>query len=426
MEDKEKIDREGEEGAEAPNEEGEKKEEEEENIMESNFEDSVETFDELNLKEELLRGIYGYGFEKPSIIQQKAILPIIQGRDVIAQAQSGTGKTAAFAIGTLQLIDKEKDDVQCLVLSPTRELAQQTAGVYRFLSEFLDIKVHLLIGGTKVTADMDKLKEGPQIVVGSPGRVLDLINRKRLNLSYLQNFVLDEADEMLSKGFIDKVKEIIKLIPSTAKILLFSATMPKPIVEMTNLFMKDPAKILIKDEELSLEGIKQYYVYLKKEDKLDVLFQLYRGIEIAQAIIYCNTIKTVNAVSKELSEKGHMISAIHADMSQMERDKVMREFRNGTTRVLVCTDLLARGIDVYQVSLVINYEMPKQKETYIHRIGRSGRFGRKGNAINFVTPQEKDDLENIQKFYSTTIEALPTDLSALSETKTEKTDPSKI
>ena len=382
-------------------------------IMESNFEGSVETFDELNLKPDLLRGIYGYGFEKPSIIQQKAILPIIQGNDVIAQAQSGTGKTAAFAIGTLQLVDPEKDEIQCLILSPTRELATQTSIVYQFLGEYLKIKVTLLIGGTKVGADIDKLNEGPQVLVGSPGRVLDLIKRKKVSLGYLQSFVLDEADEMLSKGFLDTIKEIISLIPTTAKILLFSATMPKDIVEMTTKFMKDPAKILVKNEELTLEGIKQYYVYLKKEDKLDVLFQIYRGIEIAQAIIYCNTKKSVENVSAELKKKGHMISSIHGDLKQFERDSVMRDFRSGVTRVLVTTDLLARGIDVYQVSLVINYEMPKEKETYIHRIGRSGRFGRKGNAINFVTPAEKDALEEIQKYYNTTIELLPSDLSEL-------------
>ena len=256
---------------------------------------------------------YGYGFEKPSAIQQKAILPIIKQRDVIAQAQSGTGKTAAFAIGSLQLVDVTKDEIQCLVLSPTRELAQQTSIVYQFLGECLKVKVTLLIGGTKVGADLDKLREGPQVLVGSPGRVLDLIRRKQISLAYLQTFILDEADEMLSKGFIENIKEIISLIPTTTKILLFSATMPKEIVEITTKFMKDPAKILVKNEELTLEGIKQYYVYLKKEDKLDVLLQIYRGIEIAQAIIYCNSKRSVDFVSEELKKKGHMVSSIHGD-----------------------------------------------------------------------------------------------------------------
>ena len=382
-------------------------------IMETNFSTSVETFDELNLKSELLRGIYGYGFEKPSLIQQRAILPIIEQNDVIAQAQSGTGKTAAFAIGTLQLIEPEKDEIQCLVLSPTRELANQTSIVYQFLGEYLGIKVCLIIGGIRLGTSIDKLNEGPQILVGSPGRVLDLIKRKRISLSYLKTFVLDEADEMLSKGFLETIKEIISLIPTTTNILLFSATMPKDIVEMTTKFMKEPKKILLKNEELTLEGIKQYYVYLKKEDKLDVLLQIYRGIEIAQAIIYCNTKKTVDYVSEALKSKGHQISAIHGDLKQIERDNIMKDFRSGVTRVLITTDLLARGIDVYQVSLVINYEMPREKETYIHRIGRSGRFGRKGNAINFVTPPEKEQLEEIQNFYNTNIEQLPTDLSEI-------------
>lgn len=385
----------------------------EETSMITNWEQCVETFDELSLRPELLRGIYGYGFEVPSPIQQKAILPIIKEKDVIAQAQSGTGKTATFAIGTLQMIETDKDEVQTLVLAPTRELAQQIAIVYQFLGEFMKVKVHLLIGGTRVGSDLEKLKEGPHIVVGSPGRVLDLIKKKVLNLAYLKNFVLDEADEMLSKGFLENIKEVINYIPPSTKINLFSATMPKEIVAMTHLFMNDPAKILVKNEELTLEGIKQYYVYLKKEDKLDVLLQIYRGIEIAQAIIYCNSKKTVDFITEELKKKGHMVSSIHGDLKQFERDQVMRDFRCGATRVLITTDLLARGIDVYQVSLVINYELPREKETYIHRIGRSGRFGRKGNAINFVTPSEKEDLEALQKHYNTIIEALPTDLSEL-------------
>lgn len=395
------------------NEINNKKKEEETNLMSSNFDESVETFDDLNLKQNLLRGIYGYGFEKPSIIQQKAILPIIKGNDVIAQAQSGTGKTGAFVIGTLQLLETDKDEVQCLVLSPTRELADQTYMVYQFLGEYLKIKVCLLIGGVKLGQNIEKLKEGAHVLVGSPGRVLDLLKRKKLSLADLKTFVLDEADEMLSKGFLDSIREIISLIPTTCKILLFSATMPKEIVEMTQQFMNNPSKILLNNEELTLEGIRQYYVYLKKSDKLDVLLQIYRGIEIAQAIIYCNRKQMVEKVSEELKKKGHMISCIHGDLKQIERDNIMKDFRKCVTRILVTTDLLARGIDIYQVSLVINYEMPKDKETYIHRIGRSGRFGRKGNAINFITPEEKELLEDLQKYYNTIIEQLPSDLSQI-------------
>jgi translation initiation factor 4A len=381
--------------------------------MESNWDETVETFDELNLKKDLLRGIYGYGFEKPSYIQQKAILPVIRGRDVIAQAQSGTGKTATFAIGCIEKIDTNLNEVQALVLAPTRELAQQIAMVFQLLGEFLKVRVHAFIGGTSLKADMKHLSEGVHVVVGTPGRVLDMMNKKILKSGYLKIFVLDEADEMLSRGFLDSIKQIISFIPENCQIALFSATMPKEIIQITSNFMNNPAKILVKREELTLEGIRQYYIPMKKEWKIEILLNLYKMMEITQAIIYCNSKKTVDFVTEELTKKGFVVSSMHSELPQQERDKVMREFRLGASRVLVTTDLLARGIDVYQVSLVINYDIPRQKETYIHRIGRSGRFGRKGTAINFVTPEDKDDLEEIQKFYNTTIEELPSDLSAI-------------
>jgi translation initiation factor 4A len=239
------------------------------------------------------------------------------------------------------------------------------------------------------------------------------MNKKILKLNYLKIFVLDEADEMLSRGFLDSIKEVISFIPQTCQIALFSATMPKDIIVLTKKFMNDPARILVKKEELTLEGIRQYYIPMKKDWKIEILLNLYKMMEITQAIIYCNSKKTVDYVTDELTKKGFVVSAMHSELPQQERDKVMKEFRLGASRVLVTTDLLARGIDVYQVSLVINYDIPKQKETYIHRIGRSGRFGRKGTAINFVTPEDKDELESIQKFYNTTIEELPSDLSAI-------------
>jgi len=381
--------------------------------METNWDEIVESFDELELKKDLLRGIYGYGFEKPSPIQQKAIMPIIKGKDVIAQAQSGTGKTATFAIGTLQLVDPSVNEVQTLVLAPTRELAQQIAIVYKYIGEYLKVKVHVFIGGTQVKNDLKNLEQGVHVVVGTPGRVLDMLKKNALKLPSLRAFVLDEADEMLSKGFLDNMKDVISYIPPDCRVHLFSATMPKEIVQLTTNFMNDPAKILVKNEQLTLEGIKQYYVMLKKEWKLDSLLDIYKGVDIAQAIIYCNSKRNVDFLCEELKKNGHMVSSIHAEMKQVDRDRVMKEFRSGVTRVLITTDLLSRGIDVYQVSLVINYDLPNQKETYIHRIGRSGRFGRKGNAINFITPDEKDELDTIQKFYTTTIEKLPTDLSEI-------------
>jgi translation initiation factor 4A len=240
-----------------------------------------------------------------------------------------------------------------------------------------------------------------------------MLKKNILKLAYLKAFVLDEADEMLSKGFLENMREVISNIPPECRVNLFSATMPKDIVNITNNFMNNPAKILVKNEQLTLEGIKQYYVILKKDWKLESLLDIYKGVDIAQAIIFCNSKKNVDYLTEEMKKKGHMVSSIHSEMQMIDRDRIMKEFRSGVTRVLITTDLLARGIDVYQVSIVINYDLPQQKETYIHRIGRSGRFGRKGNAINFVTPEEKEQLEEIQKYYNTTIEALPTDLSEI-------------
>ncbi len=281
------------------------------------------------------------------------------------------------------------------------------------IGEYLKVKVHAFIGGTSIKADIKNLNEGVQVVVGTPGRVLDMMNKTLLKLNYLKIFVLDEADEMLSRGFLESIKEVIRFIPVSCQIALFSATMPSEIIALTSKFINNPAKILVKKEELTLEGIRQYYIPMKREWKLEILLNLYKMMEITQAIIYCNSKKTVDYVSEELTKKGFVVSSMHSELPQQERDKVMKEFRLGATRVLITTDLLARGIDVYQVSLVINYDIPKQKETYIHRIGRSGRFGRKGTAINFVTPEDKDDLETIQKFYNTSIEELPSDLSSI-------------
>lgn len=385
----------------------------EEEVMESNWNEVVETFDELSLKPDLLRGIYGYGFDKPSNIQQRAILPIIKGRDVIAQAQSGSGKTGTFVIGSLQLIDLSKLEVQALILAPTRELAHQIYTVYTFIGEFLKVKVLNLIGGTQVRDSVKSLENGVHVVVGSPGRVLNMLEKRHLKLTYLKCLILDEADDLLTKGFLENMKSIISLIPAECRINLFSATMPKEIVQLTTNFMNNPAKILVKSEELTLLGIKQYYIILKKEWKLDTLLNLYKGLDIAQAIIFCNKKSSVISLTEEMRKRGHMVSCIHSELPMSERARVMNEFRSGATRVLISTDLTARGIDVYQVSIVINYDLPSQYETYIHRIGRSGRFGRKGNAINFVLPDEKDVLDGIIKFYDTTIEQLPQNLSEI-------------
>jgi superfamily II DNA/RNA helicase len=336
---------------------------------------------------------------------------MIKGLDVFAQAQSGSGKTGAFVIGSLQLIDNTKTDVQVLVLAPTRELAQQIYSVYSYMGEFLQIKVLQLIGGTQVKESKSALEEGVHVVVGSPGRVLDMLKKNFLKLAYLKNLILDEADDLLSKGFLENMRDIIGLIPQECKISLYSATLPKEILALTDSFMKDPAKILVKNEEITLSGIKQYQIALKKEWKFETLINLYKGLDISQAIIFCNSKTTVESLTKEMRSKGHQVSYIHADLNMAERVKVMMEFRRGVSRVLISTDLVARGIDVYNVSIVINYDLPRQKETYIHRIGRSGRYGKKGTAINFVLPEEKEQIEELQKFYDTSIDKLPEDLS---------------
>jgi translation initiation factor 4A len=384
--------------------------------IQTNWEETVESFDQLDLKADLLRGIYGYGFVKPSIIQAKGILPILKTRDTIAQAQSGTGKTATFAISILQVIDPEAARCQALVLAPTRELAQQIQRVIMCLGEYLKVSVHICTGGTNVMDERKRLQEGVQVVVGTPGRVHDMLKRGFLKAEHLKLFVLDEADEMLGRGFQEQIKDIFKLIPGDVQIALFSATMPPEILGLTKDFMRDPATILVKNEELTLDGIKQFYIAIDKEEwKFDTLVELYNNIDIQQCIMYCNKKQRVDELTEKLKEKNFTVSSMHGDMDQNQRDLIMREFRTGTSRVLITTDLLARGIDIQQVSLVINYDLPLSKEKYIHRIGRSGRFGRKGVAINFVTPTDYKFLQEVEKYYNTEVVEMPLDVSNIFE-----------
>lgn len=368
----------------------------------------------MNLKEELLRGVFAYGFEKPSAIQQRAILPVIKGHDVIAQAQSGTGKTATFSISILQSIDMSIRKCQALVLSPTRELAQQIQKVVLALGDYMDCKCHACIGGTNVRDDMKILEAGVHVVVGTPGRVWDMINRRALNADNIKMFVLDEADEMLSRGFKEQIYEVFQLLPPQTQVVLLSATMPPDVLEVTKNFMRDPIRILVKRDELTLEGIKQFYVSVEKEEwKLDTLCDLYETVTITQAIIFCNTRRKVDWLTEKMQSREFTVSAMHGEMTQAEREVIMREFRSGSSRVLITTDLLARGIDVQQISLVINYDLPANRENYIHRIGRGGRFGRKGVAINFVTNEDVRMLRDIEQFYNTQIEEMPMNIAEL-------------
>jgi len=385
-----------------------------EGLIESNWNEIADNFDEMNLREDLLRGIYAYGFEKPSAIQQRAIVPCIRGRDVIAQAQSGTGKTATFSIAILQQLDLSVKDCQALILAPTRELAQQIQKVVLALGDFMQVTCHACIGGTNVKEDMKKLETGSQIVVGTPGRVSDMLSRKAFNPKYIKMFVLDEADEMLSRGFKEQIHDVFTKMPYTIQVILLSATMPVDVLEVTKKFMRDPIRILVKKEELTLEGIKQFYVNVGREEwKLETLCDIYQTLTITQAVIFCNTRRKVDWLTQQMHSKDFTVSAMHGDMDQKEREVIMREFRSGSSRVLITTDLLARGIDVQQVSLVINYDLPNNRENYIHRIGRGGRFGRKGVAINFVTEEDKRNLSDIEQFYNTQINEMPQNVADL-------------
>lgn len=312
------------------------------------------------------------------------------------------------------MVDTSSVHTQALIVAPTRELAQQIAFVVQQIGEFIGVKVHACVGGTVVRDEIKILKAGVHVVVGTPGRVHDMMKKGFLKSDYLKIFVLDEADEMLSRGFKQQIQDIFKYLPSEIQIALFSATMPMDILKLTKHFMRDPAKILVKNEELTLEGIKQYYIPIEKEEwKMDVLLDLYGNLDINQALIYCNTKKRVVELADKMKEHDFGVSIMHGEMDQMTRDMIMKEFRTGSTRVLITTDLLARGIDVQQVGLVINYELPFKKENYIHRIGRAGRYGRKGTAINFVSPQDARFIKEIQEHFNTQIEEMPQDLNEL-------------
>lgn len=382
--------------------------------IETNWTGIVASFDDMGLKDGLLRGIYGYGYERPSKIQQRGIMPILAGHDTIAQAQSGTGKTATFSISTLQLVEGKISSTQALILSPTRELAQQTQKVVRALGDFLGVTSHACVGGTLVRDDIRTLREGVQVVVGTPGRVTHMIESGVLDLAAVKLFILDEADEMLSRGFKDQIYDIFQHLPTKVQVCLFSATMPDEILEISQRFMRDPVQILVKKDEVTLEGIKQFYVAVDQETwKLDTLCDLYETLTITQAIIYCNLKRKVDWLKDKLGQRDFTVSSMHGDMTGAERELIMREFRSGSSRVLITTDLLARGIDVQQVSLVINYDMPGNHENYIHRIGRSGRFGKKGVAINLVAQSDVQAMRHIEAYYQTTIEEMPMDVAEL-------------
>ena len=375
-----------------------------------------ETFDDMGLPDSLTRGIYTYGFEQPSNIQQLAIVPMSHRTDILAQAQSGTGKTGTFTIGSLSVVDPTCPFPQVLVLCPTRELSQQTERVARSLGQYMGLRVLSATGGGHIRNDIQELKAGIHFVVGTPGRVYDLIRRGELVLDHMKYVVLDEADQMLEELFAEQIKSILNYkFPSATHLALFSATMPEHVLELAEQYLSKPVRILLPPDEVTLDGIKQYYVELEREDwKLSVLLDLYQQVTVNQALIYVNKRQKAEWLAKQLASQGFTLEYIHGDMDVADRKKRMDDFRSGRVRVMISTDLLARGIDVQQVSLVINYELPVQRENYVHRIGRSGRYGKKGVAINLVTMEERATLKDIEAHYSTSIVELPEDLSVLS------------
>jgi translation initiation factor 4A len=372
-----------------------------------------ETWDEieeLQDRTDILRGIYSYGFEKPSPIQKRAIKPLMLGHDIIAQAQSGTGKTGCFAIGILYRIDPKVKTVQAMILAPTRELSRQINSVITGISSQIPgLKTHLLVGGTSTEVDKENLyHDVPHIVIGCPGRVHDMLRRKCIDSRTIKLIVLDEADEMLSQGFKEQVYNIFQFLPSEVQVGLFSATMPTELHGLTEKFMRDPIKILVKSEMLSLEGIAQYYVALEDDsNKYCTLKDLYGKISMSQCIIYCNSVKKVADLHEAMVADGYPACCIHSNMDKDERVESYNNFKTGKNRVLISSNVTARGIDIQQVSTVINFDIPRDIYTYLHRIGRSGRWGRKGVGINFVTKRDFRKIKEIESYYHTIIKELP-------------------
>ena len=368
----------------------------------------------VGLKETLMRGIYAHGYETPSPIQKQAILPMLKNRDVIAQAQSGTGKTGAFTVASLQLLNEESAESQILVISPTRELSRQTCSVFASISQAMPgVKTKLLVGGTSAEGDREDLGNNrPQIIIGCPGRIHDMLRRRYLHPAKIHTLILDEADEMLSSGFKDQIYNIFQYLNSDIQVALFSATMPMELEALTNKFMRDPVKILVQKDMLTLQGIAQYYIALDcDEHKFAALKDLFSTINMTQCIIYCNSIRRTEDLFNAMTKDDYPVSCIHSNLTEAERTTAYNEFKSGESRVLIATDLFARGIDVQQVGIVVNFDLPKNLHIYIHRIGRSGRWGRKGVGINFVTKRDQQKLSEIQAYYGTQIDEMPLNFS---------------
>jgi ATP-dependent RNA helicase DDX6/DHH1 len=363
-------------------------------------------FEDFIKRKELMMGLVEKGFEKPSPVQEECIPLILQGKSVIARAKNGTGKTGAFVIPTLEKIDTSKNAIQALILVPTRELALQISSIVKDLGKYLKVESMVSTGGSSVKEDIIRLHNPVHVLVGTPGRILDLAYKKVMSLSECNIMCLDEADKLLSVDFQPVIEKLLKILPRTRQILLFSATFPQLVKSFKDKWMEE-AVIVNLMEELTLKGITQYYVFLEEKQKIHCLNTLFSKLNINQAIIFCNSTLRVELLAKKIIEASYSCYYIHARMSQWDRNKVFHNFRSGNGRCLVSSDLCTRGIDIQSVNVVINFDFPKTSETYLHRIGRSGRFGHLGLAINFITQDDVENFMRIEKELNTEIQPMP-------------------
>jgi ATP-dependent RNA helicase DDX6/DHH1 len=363
-------------------------------------------FENFALKRDLLMGIFEAGFEKPSPIQEESIPVALTGRDILARAKNGTGKTAAFVVPTLERINPKISKIQCLILVPTRELAMQTSQVCKTLGKHLGINVMVTTGGTGLRDDIIRLQDPVHIVVGTPGRILDLAGKNVADLSECPMFIMDEADKLLSIEFTPVIEQLLQFHPKDRQVMLFSATFPLSVKDFSDKNMVSPYEINLMDE-LTLRGITQYYAFVEEKQKVHCLNTLFSKLQINQSIIFCNSTNRVELLAKKITELGYSCFYSHAKMQQHARNRVFHDFRNGVCRNLVCSDLLTRGIDIQAVNVVINFDFPKNAETYLHRIGRSGRYGHLGLAINLINWDDRFNLYNIERDLGTEIQPIP-------------------
>ena len=361
-------------------------------------------FEDLGVDERILRAVTEMGFEEATPIQAKAIPEVMTGQDIIGQAQTGTGKTASFGIPMLQKVDPKNKHVQAIVLCPTRELAIQSADEIRKLAKFMHgIKVLPIYGGQDIVKQIRSLKTGVQVLIGTPGRVMDHMRRHTIKLDDLKIVVLDEADEMLNMGFREDIETILSQTPEERQTLLFSATMPQPIMEIARTYQKNAKIVKVVKRELTVANIEQYYYEVRPKNKEEVLSRLLDIYNPALSVVFCNTKRQVDELVEGLKGRGYFAEGLHGDMKQQQRDRVMNGFRNGRTEILVATDVAARGIDVDDVDAVFNYDLPQDDEYYVHRIGRTGRAGKNGKAFTFITGREFYKLKDIQRYCRTKI-----------------------